>query len=440
MVITNPKAPLKSRSVIASSKSDEDSEHVPLTGATSRAPYQPLRVLTVTTLFPNQSLPTHGIFVENRLRRVLATGAVKLHVIAPVPWFPFRAKVFGRYAAWARVPRLEERHGIPVAHPRYLVLPKIGMWLQPLCLYLAMLSASRSLRRQGSDWDLVDAHYYYPDGVAAALLARHLGKPLTVTARGTDLNLVPRFWLPRAMIRWAAKRANASIAVCEALKEVLVRLGIAAPRVHVLRNGVDLNLFRPMERAQLRSELKLDGPVLLSVGHLIERKGHHLVLEALTQLPGVTLLVVGDGPERRRLMSMAEQLGIKDRVRFLGAVPHERLPALYNAGDILVLASSREGWANVLLEAMACGTAVAATKIWGTPEVVTEEAAGILLEERSAAAIVKGVRKLLSSPPERSDTRAFAERFSWDATTQGQIHLFRDIVAAAVKTPSKDLA
>jgi teichuronic acid biosynthesis glycosyltransferase TuaC len=424
----------------AFAKLDEGSVPILMAEPTPRAAHQPLRVLTVTTLFPNQSLPTHGIFVENRLRRVSATGAVKLHVIAPVPWFPFRARIFGRYATWARVPRFEERHGILVAHPRYLVLPKIGMWLQPFCLYLAMRTASRSLRRQGSDWDLVDAHYYYPDGVAAALLARQLGKPLTVTARGTDLNLVPRFRLPRTMIRWAARQADASITVCEALKEVLVRLGVAAPRVHVLRNGVDLGLFRPMDRSSLRSELGLTGPVLLSVGHLIERKGHHLVLEAMAQLPGVTLLIVGDGPERRRLTSLAEQLGLKSRVRFLGAVPHERLPELYNVADVLVLASSREGWANVLLEAMACGTPVAATRIWGTPEVVTEEAAGLLLEQRSAAAIAEGVRKRLGSPPARAATRASAERFSWDATTEGQIRLFREIVATAVKAPAKDLA
>jgi glycosyltransferase involved in cell wall biosynthesis len=303
-----------------------------------------------------------------------------------------------------------------------------------------MRAASRSLRRQGADWDLVDAHYYYPDGVAAALLARQLGKPLTVTARGTDLNLVPRFRLPRAMIRWAARQADASITVCEALKEALVRLGIAAPRIHVLRNGVDLGLFRPMDRAHLRRELALTGPVLLSVGHLIERKGHHLVLEALAQLPGVTLLIVGDGPERRRLTSLAEELGMKSRVRFLGAVPHERLPELYNVADVLVLASSREGWANVLLEAMACGTPVAATRIWGTPEVVTEKAAGLLLEQRSAAAIVEGVRELLGSPPDRSATRAYAERFSWDATTEGQIRLFREIVGSAAKAPAKDVA
>jgi teichuronic acid biosynthesis glycosyltransferase TuaC len=388
---------------------------------------QPLRVLSLTTLFPNAALPTHGIFVENRLRRVAATQKITLRVVAPVPWFPFRGKVFGHYAAWARAPRFEKRHGIQISHPRYLVLPKIGMWLQPFFLYRAMLAEVRRLERQGFVFDLIDAHYYYPDGVAAALLARYFNKPFTVTARGTDLNLVPRFHLPRAMIRWAAQRAAASIAVCEALKDVLVELGVARDRLHVLRNGVDLELFRTLDRDRLRQEWDLNGPVLLSVGHLVERKGHHFVIEALTRLPEATLLVIGEGPERGRLVNLTTQLGVNHRVRFLGAVPHERLPEIYNAGDVLVLASSREGWANVLLESMACGTPVAATRIWGTPEVVTDKAAGILLENRSAAAIARGVQELLAAPPPRNVTRSFAERFSWDDTTEGQIRLFQKI-------------
>jgi glycosyltransferase involved in cell wall biosynthesis len=386
-----------------------------------------LRILTVTTLFPNAVLPAHGIFVENRLRRVAESGQAALRVIAPVPWFPFKAKVFGDYSAWARVPRFERRHGLTVTHPRYLVLPKLGMLLQPFFLYRALLSETRRLKKEGLEFDLIDAHYYYPDGVAAALLARRLGKPFTVTARGTDLNLVPRFSWPRAMIRWAAGSAAASIAVCQALKEVLVELGVPASQVHVLRNGVDLGLFRPLDRTELRSRMGLQGPVLLSVGHLVERKGHHLVLEALSRLPEGTLLIVGDGPERARLVALAKKLQIEDRVRFLGAVPHERLPELYNVGDLLVLASSREGWANVLLEAMACGTPVVATRIWGTPEVVTEDAAGLLVEERSAPAIAESIRTILAAPPDRGATRRFAEKFSWDATTEGQIELFRQI-------------
>src|SRR5690606_9697230 len=117
--------------------------------------------------------------------------------------------------------------------------------------------------------------------------------------------------------------------------------------------------------------------------------------------------------------------------RLLGSVPHARLPEIYGAADALVLASSREGWANVLLEAMACGTPVVASRVWGTPEVVTAPEAGVLLPERSPAAIAAAVREVLAAGIDRRRTRAFAERFSWDDTTAGQLRLFRSVVAAA---------
>ena len=267
--------------------------------------------------------------------------------------------------------------------------------------------------------------------MAAVRLARALGKPVVITARGTDLNLFPQTYpLVRRLIVRAAHRADALITVCAALEDVLVDLGLPKGKVTVLRNGVDLELFRPLPREPLRAALGLVGPTLLSVGYLIERKGHHLVIEAMASLPGHRLLVVGEGPERAALEALALRLGVADRVRFLGSVPHDRLAEIYAAADLLVLASSREGWANVLLEAMACGTPVVATALWGTPEVVDRPAAGRLMAERSAAAIVAAVEAHVADPPERAATRLHAERFSWDATTAGQLALFRRVLAA----------
>ena len=387
---------------------------------------RPLRLLTVTTLYPNRENPTHGIFVENRLRHLRSSGRVELRIVAPVPWFPFDSELFGRYAALARVPRQETRHGIEITHPRYLVIPKIGMTVTPYFLYRSLRAHLKTI---DYDFDLIDAHYYYPDGVAAALLARDLGKPLTITARGTDINLIPQSPRPRKMIQEAAGIADASITVCEALRQGLIDLGVPPIKVHTLRNGVDLQTFRPKDRSALRDELGLDGPTLLSVGHLIERKGHHLVIEAMAKLPTMTLLIAGSGPMRKALETLAQRLGVSERVRFLGRLAHEELPDVYGAVDALVLASSREGWANVLLEAMACGTPVVASRIWGTPEVVAQPEAGVLFEPRTADALADSVRHLMAALPERAATRRYAEGFSWDATTHGQLKLFDEVLA-----------
>src|SRR5205085_1794588 len=207
-------------------------------------------------------------------------------------------------------------------------------------------------------------------------------------------------------------------AVSEALKHALVALGAVPDGVEVLRNGVDLSMFRPTDRRVARQALGLTRPTLLSVGHLIERKGHDRVIEAMRQLPDFDLIIVGEGPEREALGHLARGVGVTDQVRLLGARPHEMLPEIYGAADALVLASSREGWANVLLEAMACGTPVVATPIWGTPEVVTSRAAGVLAAARSVPALAAGVRDLLAAPPERPATRQHAEQFGWEPTTQ----------------------
>ncbi len=388
-----------------------------------------LRLLTFSTLYPNAARPNHGVFVENRLRHLVASGEAASTVIAPVPYFPLRARMFGDWALNARAPAREERHGLMVHHPRFPVIPRFGMSAAPWLLYRAALPFLRRMLAQGRGVDAIDAHYVYPDGVAAVWLGRRLGLPVVITARGTDVNLIPRHAVPRRLIQGALSSAAALIAVSAALKQAMVGLGAAEPKVTVLRNGVDTRLFRPpADRATLRAGLGLSRPTLLSVGHLIERKGHDLVIRALAALPGCELLVAGEGPERSRLEALVAELGLAARVRLLGARPHGEMAELYGAADALILASSREGWANVLLEAMACGTPVVATNIWGNPEVVRAPEAGMIVA-RTVEALAAGARRLLAAAPGRAATRAYAERFGWEETTAGQLAVFRGVLA-----------
>jgi len=404
---------------------------------------RPVRTLLFSTLYPSSARPLHGIFVETRLRELLGSQPVQTRVVAPVPWFPLRAERWGEYAQFARTPARETRHGIDVLHPRYPLLPKVGMSSAPLLLALASVPALRRVRDEGFDFDVIDAHYYYPDGVAAALLARWFRRPLAITARGTDLNLIPQHALPRRMMQWAAGRADASIGVCRALIDVLRGWHVDESRLHVFRNGVDLQRFRPLDRAASRAELGLDGgPLLLSVGHLIERKGHHVAIEALPTVlrahPQARLMIVGAGPEQASLQALAVRLCIDARVTLVGAVPNERLAAWYSAADLLLLASSREGWANVLLEAMACGTPVVASDIWGTPEVVASPVAGRLAAVRTGEAFAAAIMAQLREPPARDAVRRYAEGFGWAPTSRAQYALFARL--AGIGAPSEALA
>jgi len=388
-----------------------------------------MKILTFSTLFPNTVRPGHGVFVETRLRHLVASGQVSAHVLAPIPWFPSTHPRFGDYAKFAKAPRTEVRFGLQVDHPRYFLPPKVGMTLAPLLLALGAKRAIKRMLAAGEDFDLIDAHYFYPDGVAAVLLGRWFNKPVVITARGTDINLIPQHALPRKMILWAARHAAGMITVCQALKDAIVALGVAPERIVTLRNGVDLKLFQPMQREAERARLNLSRRTLLSVGYLIPRKGHDLIIRALPALPDTDLLIAGDGPDKAMLTALAAELGVADRVRLVGALPQAELRRYYGAADALVLASSREGWANVLLEAMACGTPVVASNVWGTPEVVATPEAGVLMPTRTPEGVAAGVKALFAHYPEHSATRRYAEQFSWDDTTAGQLQLFRAILA-----------
>ena len=387
-----------------------------------------MQLLTFTTLYPNALRPTHGIFVETRLRHLVESGQVESRVLAPVPWFPVQSPRFGGYAEYARVPRSETRHGIVVDHPRYVAIPKVGMQLAPRLLAWVAARHARRMRAAGYRFGAIDAHYFYPDGVAAAEVGQQLGVPVVITARGSDVNLIGQFPGPRRRILWAAERAAMVIAVSRALRDRLVELGVGAEKIRVLRNGVNLERFHPVDPHVARATLGLEGgPWLALVGNLVPEKGHDLALRAAILVDRARVVIVGRGSQEQRLRALATQLGIADRVRFLAPMPQEALARVYSAADALVLASRREGWPNVLLEAMACGTPVVATDVGGCGEIVAAPEAGVVVRERTPDALAQGIRQLLACPPERAATRAYASRFGWGETTRGQLDIFSSL-------------
>ncbi len=387
-----------------------------------------MRIVVFSTLFPNSCDPTHGSFVLERLRHLTARHRVEAVVVAPVPWFP-NVRGFGRWSRMGAVPREETIEGLQVFHPRYLVVPKVGMSLVPLTLALGCRRLLARLKKRG--FDVLDAHYLYPDGVAAALLAGQLRSPFVVTGRGSDVYLLPKYRLARLWIGWALRKAQARAAVSRSLAERMSALAGGRLDVAFLRNGVDLELFRPIDRLEARRTLGLpEGSRLVaSVGHLIERKGHHHAIGALARLHrsgsrDVSLVIVGDGPWKAKLQRLARAEGIEGSVVFLGKLAHREVAPLFAAVDLLLLASHTEGWANVLLEALACGTPVVATDLPGTREVMASGEVGILVSEPGPEACAAALGEALAREWNASAIRAYAEGFSWNGTSDGQMAMF----------------
>lgn len=379
----------------------------------------PLKILALTNLFPSAPRPRNGIFLQHRLQHLARLPGVEMRLIVPVPWFPSKAPIFGHYAKLAQIPREDDRSGIATRFIRYPMLPKISMWLTPFSIALSALKAVREMKRRGYDPDVIDAYYLYPDGVAACLIGWWLQKPVMLTALGTDATQIARQPISGALIRWAARRAIAVTTVCHALVDQLIGCGIAAEKLTVVQHGVDLELFSPPEdRKALRQAFGLKRFTLISVGYLSENKGQHLAIGALAEIPDADLLIVGEGPEGDRLRALVHHLGIADRVRFIGAVDQPHLATLMGAADLLLSCSQYEGISNVLLEAHACGTPVAATPVWGSPEIVTDPEIGLLFDARTVPAIVAGIRSAMARSWDRSFIRRHAMRFDWTATAE----------------------
>lgn len=380
-----------------------------------------MRILTFTSLFPNQQRPEHGIFVYQRVAHLATRFGVHLEVVAPVPYVPGFWR-FGRWGHFARVPRSEQIGQLKVHHPRYPLLPKVAMPLHGLLMFLGSLRCIRQIQER-MGFDCIDAHYVYPDGLAASLAGKLLGIPVVISARGTDVNVFPSFRLIRPMLIWTLKEAVGVIAVSEALRLRIVSLGIAAAKVKVIGNGTDSDRFHPVKLVSARAhlELPITSPIVLGVGNLIPSKGFDLAIRATAALrakyPDLLLCIVGEGPEKRQLESLARQLHIDKQVRLLGRRPNQELRYWYSAANITCLPSYREGWPNCVSESLACGTPVVATEVGGIPEIIRDPALGILVKPDEES-VTAGLDKALQTPWLHNVIAELGARRTWDTVAE----------------------
>ena len=374
-----------------------------------------LRVLTLSTLFPNPAEPTLGISVARQTVGLAALEEVEVEVVAPIGLPPWPLSLLPRHAARARLPRKTRHEGLTVHHPRFTTTG-IDRPRTARTMARKLLPLLRAIRRR-FPFDVIDAESFWPDGPAAMALARALGVPFSVKARGSDI----QYWGSRAGIRRqlvaAARAADGVLAVSEALKRAMVAGGMPEDRIRVHYPGVDAALFAPIDRARAKEQLAVEGPLIVSAGSLTPYKGHCLALDAIRMIDGANLIVIGDGPQRGTLERRARALGLQGRVRFLGARPHGEMPFYFGAADVMLLPSSAEGLASVWIEALACGTPIVITDVGGAREVVDGPDSGRLIHFDAHAA-ASAIRELLAAPPEPHSVRRVAERFSWERNSR----------------------
>ncbi len=391
------------------------------------------RIVVYSSLFPNTAQPNAGLFIRERMFRI--GKRMPMVVVSPKPWFPGQGLIRLLRPHYRPMPaKREVQDGITVLFPRFLALPGLFRGLDSLFMALGSYLTLRRLKREG--YNLIDAHFAYPDGHAAVHLGRWLGLPVTVTLRGTE---VPHSRNPvlKPKLQEVFRQAHKVIAVSDSLRRLAVSLGMPEDKGIVVGNGVDTAKFQPVARHAARSRFGLpqDAKVLVTVGALVERKGFHRVIDCLPRLlehhPDLHYLLVGgaspEGDMEAELHAQVARLGLTERVHFLGPQPPEELKWPLSAADVFVLATRNEGWANVILEAMACGLPVVATDVGGNREVVAHEGLGSIVPFGDQTALTRALDAALARDWDREAIRAYARENDWEGRVSTLVDLFREV-------------
>jgi teichuronic acid biosynthesis glycosyltransferase TuaC len=396
-----------------------------------------LRVLSLSTLFPNPARQAFGGFVAAQMDAVARRGDVDLVMVNPIGLPPWPLAGREPYRTYTRCPERSALGALEIHHPRFVLIPLLGSDSNPRRIVRAVLPLARRLHAK-CPFDLVDAQFFFPDGPAAAAIARTLGLPLTIKARGSDVHLWGTRPAALAQIRAAAAQSSGLLAVSEALRRDMVALGLPAERICVHYTGLNRDIFhptpRPIARRQVNEVGRLAipsmGPLLVVPAALIPVKGQRLAIEALARLPEARLALAGTGPDEPVLRALSGKLSLSSRVHFLGQVGHAELPLLLSAADVVVMPSQREGLANAWIEALACGTPIVIPDVGGAREVVRHPSAG-RIAAREPDEIAQAITEILADPPAQAAVAANVERFSWEANAEALVGLWRQAAGRA---------
>ncbi len=371
-----------------------------------------LKVLMLSTLFPDMSRPNFGVFVERQARELASRTEAHVTVIAPIGIPPWPLSRAAPYQALRALPRHERWQNLTVYRPRFPIIPKFGGRTNVATMTRAILPLVRRLHGE-RPFDVIDASFFFPDGPVAQRLSKAIGVPYSIKARGADIHYWGKRKGTRALVRKAADGAAGLLAVSGAMRRSMIDMGIDGDKIRVHYTGVDLDRFQITDRDEAKAALGFAGrPVILSVGALIPRKGQELLIRALPDIPDAVLLLAGQGPDRSALERLSVSLGVEDRVGLLGGIAHGGLPRLFAAADVMALPSASEGLANAWVEALACGTPIVISDVGGARELLDRPEAGQIVE-RTPQAIGEAIRTILANPPDREAVREAALRFTW---------------------------
>ncbi len=394
-----------------------------------------MNILTLSSVFPSKELPFYGLFVFERMKHAARKEFV--YVVSPFPWSPFDWIVRFFKKQFRPVQKgVEVRENLTIEYLRFFCLPGLFKFLDGYFYYRSILKPIKEIIEK-HHIDIIDVHFAYPDGFAAMLLTWKFRLPFCVTLRGTEVPYARSFYR-RWQMKWVFQKADRIISVSRSLADVALGLGADPGKIKVIPNGINTDIFYPRSRSDSRAGLGIseNSKAILSVGGLVKRKGFHRIIQQLPELrksfSDLQFLIVGgssvEGDYSRELKSLVKELGLEDMVRFEGLQPPEKLPFYYSAADVFVLATANEGWPNVIVESLACGTPVVATDVGGVKEIIAHDDLGYTVPFDHSEALNVMMKKALEHRWDNQKIAAYALQRSWDNVADEVVQTFREIL------------
>jgi len=385
-----------------------------------------MNVLIVTDMFPTMENPVFGVFIFELLKAL--TFKNRVVVIHPQLWNPMNRNFgTGKSDLHCRV------NGIEVFKPKLFVLPKGDrLFFRSTVSFFTMLPFVIKLKRRFC-FDIIHAHMACPAGFVSILLGIIFRKPVIITVHGSDIHTLPKYFFLKRLILFTIKRAHTIVAVSQSLKDLILKMGSFHNKVFVIHNGVRHDIFFPMDKIKTRTSLNfsVDRKIILFIGSLTQIKGIDILLRAFANMSEKNhsdLVIIGKGELDYQLKALAKKLRIESRIHFMGSRKHDEIPLWLNACDVFCLPSRNEGFPTVIVEALACGRPVVATRVGGIPEAITNDTLGILVEPNNTEKLAATLNKALEKEWDYQAIAEYGKRFSWNTIAEEYTELYKNVV------------
>lgn len=392
-----------------------------------------MKVLVVSHMYPSTFNNMAGIFVHKQVKALIDKGC-EVKVVSPVPYAPtFLGKIKPKWREYGKIPVHDNLEGVDVYYPRYIDFPKsLFMGYSGHFMYQGMKKVIDDIYKSWQ-FDIIHSHVALPDGFASTILNKTYGVPLVLTIHGQDLQVtVNKGSLCKKNVYRAMRDADRVVVVSSKLKGMIEDKGLMEASA-IIHNGVEL-----CEEHETSLNQNLDKKIrILSVSNLYKFKGIDLNLHAVSRIikkyPNIEYKIIGDGPDKARLVELTDSLGLKGYVEFLGRMSHENAMCHMAKCDIFCLPSYQEGFGVAYLEAMSLGKPVIGVSGQGIQDAIVNGENGMLVKPQNIDDIVNALEYLLSNPEKRYEMGRRARldiinEWTWDKNALKTLEVYKQLL------------